>query len=112
MNPLLQYIDSIEKMRAYQVHDVFAGHEAVFQNLDDVMEASLSKMEYKLQKLVTKIRDGHHTAKQLGKAIYGARFEKYFTFTVSEIIGLTLLAQQRGLIERYWQDGQWVFRVR
>lgn len=111
MNSLVQYIDSIEKMKAYPVHSVFAGHEAVFQNFHKVVEKSLSKMEYKLQKLLAKIRDGHRTAKQLGEAIYGTRFAKYFTFTISEIVGLTLLAQQRGLIERYWEDGQWMFRL-
>lgn len=111
MNPLVQYIDSIEKMKKYPVCIVFAGHEAVFQNLNEVVEKSLSKMEYKLQRLIAKIRDGHSTAQQLGEAIYGTRFAKYFNFTISEIIGLALLAQQRGLIEQYWEDGQWMFRL-
>lgn len=110
-NPISQYIDSIEKMKDYPVRTVFAGHKEIFQNLNQVMEKSLSKIEYKLQKVVSKISEGHHTAKQLGEAIYGARFEKYFTFTISEIIGLALLAEQRGLIMREWQEGEWCFKV-
>lgn len=110
-NPISQYIDSIEKMKAYHVRSVFAGHKAIYENLNEVMEKSLSKIEYKLQKVVSKVSDGHHTAKQLGEAIYGARFTKYFTFTISEIIGLTFLAEQRGLIVREWRDGEWFFKV-
>ncbi|MGN7479524.1 MBL fold metallo-hydrolase [Solibacillus silvestris] len=110
-NPVTQYIHSIGKIKAYPVQYVFAGHGAIFRNLDEVMEKSLSKIEYKLQKLVTKIREGHHTAKQLGVALYGARFAKYFVFTVSEIVGLALLAEQRGLIVRQWQDKEWCFKV-
>ena len=110
-NPISQYIDSIEKMKAYNVRTVFAGHKEIYENLNEVMEKSLSKIEYKLQKVVSKISEGNHTAKQLGEAIYGARFAKYFTFIISEIIGLTLLAEQRGLIVRELRGGDWCFSV-
>lgn len=110
-NPISQYIDSIEKTKAYNVRTVFAGHKEIYENLNEVMEKSLSKIEYKLQKAVSKISEGHHTAKQLGEAIYGARFAKYFTFIISEIIGLTLLAEQRGLIVRELRNGEWYFTV-
>ena len=110
-NPISQYIDSIEKMKAYNVHTVFAGHKEIYDSLNEVMEKSLSKIEYKLHKVVSQISDGHHTAKQLGEAIYGARFAKYFTFIISEIIGLTLLAEQRGLIVRELRGGEWCFTV-
>lgn len=110
-NPISQYIDSMEKMKVYPVRNVFAGHKEIFQNLNEVMEKSLSKIEYKLQKVVSKISEGHHTAKQLGEAMYGARFAEYFTFTISEIIGTALLAEQRGLIEREWREGEWRFKV-
>lgn len=112
LNPLMQYLESIEKVRSSSIQYVFAGHEAVFQNLDEVIEKSLSKTEYKLQKLVKKVSEGHHTAQAIGEAIYGARFAKHFTFIISEIIGLTLLAQERGMIERHWQDGQWIFQLK
>lgn len=110
-NPISQYIDSIEKMKAIIVRTVFAGHKEIYENLNEVMEKSLSKIEYKLQKVVSKISVGHHTAKQLGEAIYGARFAKYFTFIISEIIGLMLLAEQRGLIVRELLNGEWYFTV-
>ena len=110
-NPISQYIGSIEKMKDYPVRNVFAGHKEIFKDLNEVMEKSLNKIEYKLQKILSKISEGHHTAKQLGEAVYGARFTKYFTFTVSEIIGIALLAEQRGLITREWQEGEWCFKV-
>lgn len=110
-NPISQYIDSIDKMKTYNVRTVFAGHKEIYENLNDVMEKSLSKIEYKLQKVVSKISEGHHTAKQLGEVIYGVRFAKYFTFLISDIIGLTLLAEQRGLIIREIRGGEWYFTV-
>ena len=112
LNPVMQYTESIEKVRSYSIQHVFAGHEAIFQNLDEVMEKILSKMEYKLQKLVKKISEGHYTAQAIGEAIYGPRFAKHFNFIISDIIGLTLLAQERGMIERHWQDGQWIFQLK
>lgn len=111
-NPFSQYIDSIEKMNAYNVHTVFAGHKGIYENLNEVMEKGLSKIEYKLQKVISKISEGHHTAKQLGEAIYGERFSKYFTFIISEIIGLTLLGEQRGLIVRKLRNGEWHFTIK
>ena len=111
-NPFSQYIDSIEKMNAYNVLTVFAGHKEIYENLNEVMEKSLSKIEYKLQKVISKISEGHHTAKQLGEAIYGDRFAKYFTFIISEIIGLTLLGEQRGLIVRELRNGEWYFTIK
>lgn len=110
-NPITQYIESIEKIKVYNVRNVYAGHKEIYENLSEVMEKSLSKIEYKLKKVVTKIGEGHQTANQLGEAVYGARFSKYFTFMISEIIGLTLLAEQRGLVERELRDGQWYFTV-
>lgn len=112
INPLMQYIESIEKVRHSSIQYVFAGHEAVFQNIEEVIENSLSKTEYKLQKLVKKISEGHQTAQAIGEAIYGTRFAKHFIFIISEIIGLTLLAQERGIVERHWQEGQWIFQLK
>lgn len=109
MNPTTQYIDSIRQMQKVQISTAFAGHGEPFSNAQEVMENSLSKIEYKLQKVVTKIADGHLTATSLGQAIYGPRFAKFFVFTISDIVGLTLLAERRGLITREWLNEGWYF---
>ncbi|MER2191713.1 MAG: MBL fold metallo-hydrolase [Solibacillus sp.] len=109
MNPTIQYIDSIQNMQKVPISTVFAGHGELFSNATEVMENSIKKTEYKLQKVVAKIADGHETATSLGEAIYGPRFAKFFVFTISDVIGLTLLAEQRGLITREWLNDEWHF---
>ena len=64
-----------------------------------------------MQKILKKIAEGNNTARKLGEELYGPRFAQFFTFIISEIIGLTLLAEQRGYIKREWQDGQWYFTI-
>lgn len=109
LNPIAQYMTSIQKLQQLQISQVFAGHEELFSNTSEVMAASLSKMTYKLQKVVASITNGSNTATILGEAIYGPRFAKSFVFTISEIVGLTLLAEQKGLITRQWLNDEWTF---
>ena len=111
MNPITQYLHSIDKVKKLPISEVFAGHQNPFGNMNEVMQNSLSKIEYKLHKIVKKIADGNNTARKLGEALYGLRFAQFFTFMISEIIGLTLLAEQRGFIKREWQDAQWYFTI-
>lgn len=111
INPITQYLHSIDKVKALPISKVFAGHQNPFGNIDVVIQNSLSKIEYKLQKILKKIAEGNNTARKLGEELYGPRFAQFFTFIISEIIGLTLLAEQRGYIKREWQDGQWYFTI-
>lgn len=112
INPTAQYIDSIYRLQKMGLGIVFAGHGALFSTAQEVMAKSLSKIEYKLQKVVTKIAQGYVTATSLGEAIYGPRFVKFFVFTISDIIGLTLLAEQRGLLTREWVNNEWQFKIK
>lgn len=106
---LQQYEQSFEQLEHLPVSNVFAGHKNVFQNLDEVIQNSKSKINYKLAKVMKKIEEGHTTAISLGQALYGPRFETHFTFTISEVIGYTELARKRGFIERVWKEKQWHF---
>lgn len=104
-----QYVNSIHKLQPYPIQTVFAGHGALFDNAHEVMENSLKKFDYKLQKLLAKIEDGCNTASSIGEAMYGPRFAKLFVFFISDIIGLTLLAEERGFIVREWLNDEWHF---
>lgn len=110
-NPIAQYMASIKRLETYSIHRVFAGHQDSFEQVYEVMTNSLAKREYKLSKLVAKIAQGHETARAVGEAMYGSRFAQHFTFTISEVIGLTMVAEQQGLIHREWQDGEWHFSI-
>lgn len=107
---IAHYSEALHVVRQLNSHVAFPGHGEMFEQVEKVIENSLAKFEYKLQKVVTKIAEGHETAKSLGEAIYGPRFAKFFVFTISDIVGLTLLAEQRGLITRTLENGEWVFR--
>lgn len=110
-NPITQYLHSIDKVKKLPIQFVFAGHQAPFENFKEVIENSLSKIEYKLQKTLKKIAEGNNTARKLGEELYGSKFTQFFTFTISEIVGLTILAEQRGYIKREWLDEQWHFTI-
>lgn len=109
---IAHYSEALHAVRQLNSNVAFPGHGEMFEQVEEVIEKSLAKFEYKLQKVVTKIAEGHVTAMSLGEALYGPRFVKFFVFTISDVIGLTLLAEQQGLLTREWSDGEWRFKIK
>lgn len=97
---VLQHRQSFERCLSWQVNTVFAGHEQIFDNLAEVAQANIEKIDYKLQRIVKKIKEGNDTILQLAYALYGQLVEKMPTLIISEIIGYVHYAELQGSISR------------
>lgn len=107
----IDYFATLVKLEQMQISTVFPGHGQPFSNQQLVIERAMDKVEYKLEKVLKQLAAGHNTVEKIGLAIYGPRFARLFTFTVSDIIGLLQLAQARGFVETTLVDGVYTFNL-
>lgn len=107
----IDYFATLAIMERTNISTVFPGHKNPFSNWREVIERAIEKVEYKLEKVITQIRNGNRTVEQIGLAIYGQRFEQLFTFTVSDIVALIQLGEARGLIERSVVERVFTFQM-
>ena len=97
---VLQHRQSLERCLSLDVNMVFAGHEQIFDNLAEVAQANIEKIDYKLQRIVKKIEEGNDTTIKLANALYGQLVKKMPTIIISEIIGYVYYAEMQGIISR------------
>lgn len=106
---VVQYKNSLEKCLEFDVAMVFAGHQRPYDNLNEIVEKNLQRIDYKINRIVEKVSEGHRSALQLATAIYGDRVEKEFSLIMSEIIGYLTYAELAGLIIKSWNGQEWTF---
>lgn len=109
---VVQYKNSLERCLQLEITMVFAGHQKPYNNLIEVVNKNLKRIDFKLHRIVEKIAVGNYTALELANAIYGQRVKKEFSLIMSEIIGYLTYAELEGLIQRQWHDGQWSFTMK
>lgn len=108
---VLQHRQSFERCLSLQVNMIFAGHEQIFDNLAEVAQANIEKIDYKLQRIVKKIEEGNDTTIKLAYALYGQLLEKMPTLIISEIIGYVYYAEMRGIISRVQHKETFCFNL-
>ena len=104
-----QYKQSLETCLDYDASMVFAGHQQPFDDLQEIVQRNLDRIDFQLQRIVEKVAEGHETALSIAFAIYGERTEKEFPFIISEVIGYTLYAEMKGMIVKERQSDGWHF---
>ncbi|WP_431029340.1 MBL fold metallo-hydrolase [Lysinibacillus sp. LZ02] len=108
---VMQYRQSLEKCMQLDISVIYAGHQQPFSNLSEIVEKNLQRMDFKLERIVSKVAEGHKTALHLAKAIYGDRMKREFSLIMSEIIGYVTYAEMQGMIEKKENGRQWEFLV-
>ncbi|MFF5993161.1 MBL fold metallo-hydrolase [Lysinibacillus sp. KU-BSD001] len=108
---VMQYRQSLEKCLQLDTSVIYAGHQQSFSNLSEIVEKNLQRIDFKLARIVRKVAEGHKTALDLAKAIYGDRMKREFPLIMSEIIGYVTYAEMQGMVEKKNNDGQWEFFV-
>lgn len=106
---VMQYRNSLELCLDYDVSTVFAGHQQIFSNLPEIIQKNLARIEYKLNRITTKVMEGNETILQLAEAIYGERIYKEMTLILSEIIGYTMYAEMMGKVKCVQKETGWHF---
>ncbi|MGM9948844.1 MAG: MBL fold metallo-hydrolase [Lysinibacillus sp.] len=109
---VMQYKHSLETCLHYDASMVFAGHQQPFDDLQEIAQRNLDRIDFQLQRIMAKVADGHETALSIASAIYGERTEKEFPIIISEIISYTLYAEMNGLIVKERQGDGWHFFVK
>ena len=94
-----QQRQSIEQCLKLHVSTVFAGHEAIFDNFQEVAQANLAKMEYKVQRIVKQVEQGNDTILKIASALYGELMYQIPTLIFSEVIGYVTYAEKLERIE-------------
>lgn len=107
---VLQQRQSIEHCMQLNITTVFAGHEAIFHNLKEVAEVNLSKIEYKVKRIVKQVEKGNDTVLKIANALYGKLMYQIPILIFSEVIGYVYYAEILNLLKRVSKDGQLVYR--
>lgn len=102
---------SIEQCLNLHVSTVFAGHEAIFDNFEEVAQANLAKMDYKVQRIVKQVEQGNDTILKIANAIYGQLMYQIPTLIFSEVIGYVKYAEKLERIDNVKKNKQVIFRV-
>lgn len=108
---VMQYKQSLEICQQYEASRVFAGHQQPFENLREIVQKNLDRIDFQASRIIEKIQEGNETALAIAFAIYGERTEKEFPIIISEIISYTLYAEMKGLVKKEKGKDGWHFFV-
>jgi glyoxylase-like metal-dependent hydrolase (beta-lactamase superfamily II) len=108
---VMQYKQSLESCLLYNTNVVFAGHQQPFDNLQEIVQKNLNRIDFQLRRIAEKIAEGNETALAIAFAIYGERTEKEFSIVLSEIISYTLFAEMAGLVTKEMHEDGWHFSL-
>ena len=70
VNPLMNYFDSLEKMKKYSIELALPGHGYVIKNLNKRIEEIKSGHQYRIGQIVESLKSEEKTAGQLTQEIY------------------------------------------
>ena len=70
VNPLMNYFDSLEKMKKYSIELALPGHGHVMENLNKRIEEIKSGHQYRIGQIVESLKSEEKTAGQLTQEIY------------------------------------------
>lgn len=105
-----QQRQSIEQCMKLNVTTVFAGHEAIFDNFQQVAQLNLAKIDYKVQRIVTQVEQGNNTILKIANALYGELVYQIPTLIFSEVIGYVTYAEKLELIQSVKKNKHVTFR--
>ena len=70
VNPLMNYFDSLEKMKEYSIELALPGHGHVMKNLNKRIEEIKSGHQYRIGKIVESLKSEEKKAGQMSREIY------------------------------------------
>lgn len=102
---VLQHKTSIEKCLKLNANYIFPGHHQIYSTIHEVVEYNISRINYKLDRLVAKIEEGNNSVTKLVHSIYGKRVDKEAALILSEVIGYLYYAEILLLIKPILKNG-------
>ncbi len=85
--PLLQYRESMIKLRDYPIGTVFPGHGKIFEDVRPLITRRLERQEERAQKVKEMIGLGKATIYQVCQQLFPKQIETQFGLTMSETVG-------------------------
>lgn len=109
--PLIQYRDSLQKLKEYPITRVLPGHGEFFSNTEEIIEKRLSQQEERAEKVFRILKEGPAHAFDISKELFPRQHKKQYALTMSETIGQLDFLSQEGRIHKKNSGGREIYYV-
>jgi glyoxylase-like metal-dependent hydrolase (beta-lactamase superfamily II) len=106
---LLQYNNSLRKIKALNVSRVFSGHGKEIYEVNDLINERLHKQEKRAKSVLEMLKQGPKTAFQICQLLFPLVFQKEIALTLSETLGQLDFLENKGYILVDKKQTQWLY---
>lgn len=110
-SPLLQHIDSYQKLLKMDVKHIYPGHGKKITNHKALIHHRLEAIEEKGEKIFQLIQKGYKTPNDIARKFYEKRFDTQFALVMSSILGQLYYLETKGKIGKALYRGVWYYEV-
>jgi glyoxylase-like metal-dependent hydrolase (beta-lactamase superfamily II) len=109
MKTLVQYRDSLIRMREIPAATVYPGHGPVIGDHAELIALRLERMNHKAERIRNIMAGRELTAFEIAREMYAQEYQSQFFLVMSEIIGHLDLLADEGKIQKIKKEGIWRF---
>ena len=111
VNPLMNYFDSLEKIKEYSVELALPGHGQVIKNLNKRIEEIQSGHHYRISQMVGSLKSGEKTAGQMTQEIYSKSSSPLAYSPIMSTITKCIYLESVGKINSEVMNGKRFYRL-
>ncbi|SIS37001.1 MBL fold metallo-hydrolase [Salimicrobium flavidum] len=109
--PMIQYRESLQKLKPLSIRRVFPGHGEVFSNADEIIEKRLRQQIERSEKVYEILKTDPAHAFDISKQLFPRQYKKQYALTMSETIGQLDFLLDESKIYKELSGGQEIYYV-
>jgi len=111
LHTVRQHEESLKRLKQLEIEYLFAGHQEIIEDHQNVILQKLDKMQRKANRLYSVIKEGIHHPKEIAQDLYRHKYNKEFSLVMSEVIGYLDYLEEDGLLKKSLQNDVWHYKA-
>ncbi len=112
VNPLMNYFDSLERIKQYSTKVAFAGHGDPIENLDKRIKKIKIGHIYRMGQILESLKKGEKTAGQISREIYSKGGESQLAYSpIMTTITKCIYLESIGKLKSEFINGKRIYRL-
>ncbi len=111
VNPLMNYFDSLEKVKDYHVEIALPGHGRVMKQINNRIAEIKSGHDYRMKQMIQSLNSGGKTAGQLTEEVYKKGYNKFAYGPIMSTIVRCIYLESIGRLKSKCINGKRIYEL-
>lgn len=111
LHTVRQHKESLIRLQQLDVEYLFAGHQEIIEDHQNVISKKLDKIQSKANRLYSVIKEGTYLPKEIAQNLYRHKYNTDFSLVMSEVIGYLDYLEEDVHLKKSLQNGVWHYNA-